>query len=139
MIKDSVSIIMVTYNRLPYFKTFVKFLYRSTKYPFNLIVVDNGSTDGTREHILELEKEGKVYKHVFTTENLPLAQAFSEGLKVADSKFVITTADDMVVNPELKHDWLSIFIVKMQQNESIGSINFTASRCRHDKFIKRYA
>jgi len=138
MIKDSVSIIVVTYNRINYFKTFIKFLYRSTKYPFNLIVVDNGSTDGTREHILELEKEEKVHKHVFTTENLPLAKAFSSALGLIDSKFVVTVADDMIISPELKHNWLDIFITKMNQDKSIGSINFTASRCRHDKFIKTY-
>lgn len=138
MMPDTVDLIVVTFNRIKYFKTFVKFLYRSTQHPFNLIVVDNGSNDGTREYILELEKDGKVFKHVFNNENLPLAKAFTEGFKVSQSEFLVTVADDMAINPGLKHDWLKIFLAKIKQDESIGSISFVASRCLHDKFLRRY-
>lgn len=132
------SIIVVTYNRIKYFKTFIKFLYRSTKVSFKLIVVDNGSIDGTRDYIKQLKKDGKIYDYVFTKNNIPLAQALNEGFKLVDTVFVVTVADDMVVNPELKNDWLEIFIAKMEQDETIGCINFVGSRCCHDKFLKRY-
>jgi glycosyltransferase involved in cell wall biosynthesis len=138
MIKNTVSIIVTTFNRIKYLKTFIKFLYKSTKYPFKLIVVDNGSIDGSRDFILEVEKTGLVWKHVFNNKNLPLAMAFSEGLKLVDTEFVITVADDMIINPELKHDWLEIFVDKMGQDKSIGCINFVGARCIYDKFIKRY-
>lgn len=138
MTEQPTDIIVVTYNRINYFKTFVYFLFASTLYPFRLIVVDNGSTDGTREHVLELEKEGRVWKHVFTKENMPLARAFTEGFKVVESELFVTVADDMVINPELKHDWLRIFAAKMRSDESIGSINFVGSRCVYSKFVKRY-
>lgn len=133
-----VSIIVVTYNRIKYFKTFVDFLYRSTKTPFKLIVVDNGSVDGTRDYILELEKEGKIWNHVFTEENLKMCRAFSWGFKLVDTEFVVTVADDMFVSPELKHDWLEVFIKKMESDKQIGCINFIAARCIYDNFIKRY-
>lgn len=139
MIKNMrISIIVVTFNRIKYFKTFINFLYRSTKTPFYLIVVDNGSMDGTREYILELEKEGKIWKHVFNKENMLMTQAFSEGLKEVETEFVVTVADDMFVSPNLKHDWLEIFIKKMESDKKIGCINFSAARCRYDKFVMRY-
>jgi len=133
-----IDIIVVTYNRIKYFKTFVKFLYSSTNYNFRLIVVDNGSIDGTREYIEQLGRAGKVWKYVFTSENLPLAKAFTEGFKHVESELFVTVADDMVINPELKHDWLRIFKAKMDSDQSIGSINFVGSRCVFDKFVKRY-
>lgn len=138
MTKNTVSVIVVTYNRIKYFKTFIKFIYLSTKYPFNLIVVDNGSVDGTREYILEEENNGRIWKHVFNEINMPLAMAFSEGLKLCDSEFICTVADDMAISPDLVHDWLEIFIEKMKQDESIGCINFVGARCSHDRFIKKY-
>ena len=138
MTKDTIEIIVVTFNRIKYLKTFIKFLYRSTKYPFNLIVVDNGSIDGSREFILEKEREGLVWKHVFNENNLPLSMAFNEGLKVGNSEFVITVADDMVVNPLLNVDWLEVFVAKMNQDHKIGCINFVGSRCLHDKFLRIY-
>jgi glycosyltransferase involved in cell wall biosynthesis len=133
-----VDIIIVTYNRIKYFKTSIEFLYRSTKHPFNIIAVDNGSKDGTREYILEMEKKGLVWKHVFNKENLPLSKAFTKGFKVSKSEFVVIADDDLVVSPNLKHDWLDIFVRKMEDDESVGCINFTGCRCNYNKFIKKY-
>lgn len=141
MIPNTVSIMVLTYNRIKYFKTFVNFLYRSTKTPFNLFVIDNGSFDGTREYILELEKKGLIHKHLFNEENLPLAAAYTacfNKFKDELGEYIVTAPDDIVINPELKHDWLEIFIKKMEQDNSIMSINFVGCRCLHDKFIKRY-
>lgn len=136
-IKQPISIIVVTYNRLKYFKTFLSSLYSSTKYPFKLITVDNGSVDRTREYILEKEKDGLIWKHVFNSNNLPLAAALSEGFKVVDTELFITVADDMCVNPLLNHDWLEIFIKRMEDKE-IGCINFCGARCHYDSYIKKY-
>lgn len=138
MTRSTVNVIVVTFNRIKYLKTFIKFLYSSTNYPFKLIVVDNGSIDGSREYIEEMKKIGKVWKYVFTTDNLPLAQAFNAGLKESDSEFVVTVADDMVVNPYLEHDWLQIFVKAMIQAPEVGCINFVGSRCDHDKFLRIY-
>ena len=116
---------------------FVRMLHLSTDFPFRLIVIDNGSTDGTRDHILELEKQGTVHDHLFTDENLPLAAAFTEGFKQkVTSGLFITVADDMI--PAFtEHDWLEIFVNKMKIDGSVGSINFVAARCNFHSFIRK--
>jgi len=48
-----IDIIVVTFNRIDYFKVFVEFLFLFTDHSFRLIVVDNGSQDGTRELIIK--------------------------------------------------------------------------------------
>lgn len=138
MTKSTVDIIVVTFNRIKYLKTFIRFVHLSTYYPFNLIVVDNGSTDGSREFILDMEKVGMVGKHVFTSENYPLARAFSEGLKETEGEFVVTVADDMVTPVNVDYDWLEIFVAKMNQDKDIGCINFVGARCSHDRFLEKY-
>lgn len=141
MMKNMVDIIVLTYNRLDYFKMFVEMVYENTNYPFRLIVVDNGSEDGTREYIERLKKENLVWKYVFNKENLPLASALTEGFKVSESEFVITVADDMMP-PKRLHGpcWLEVFVTKMESDDSIGCINFVGSRRCFDKFKKeRYA
>lgn len=137
MIKEPVDILVVTYNRIKYFKSFVKLLKLSTNYPYRLIVVDNGSADGTREWILEKEKEGIVWKHVFNSSNLPLARAFSEGFKEVESELFLTTADDITPPLFKKYDWLEVFVTKMKQDESVGCINFVGARCSYDSFQRR--
>ena len=136
-----VDVFILTFNRLRYLKTFIKFLYKSTKTPFRLFVIDNGSLDGTREYILDLEKQGLIYKHLFNEQNMPLALAYTtcfNKFKDELNEFIVTAPDDIVVNPEVRHDWLDIFIKKMKQDDSIMSINFVGSRCLHDKFLRRY-
>ena len=110
----------------------------STDYPFRLIVVDNGSIDGTRQYIQDLRKEGKVWKFLFTDKNLPMAAAFTAGFELVESELFITVADDMVPALGKKPSWLEIFVAKMNQDESVGCINFRAARCVHDKFVKQY-
>ena len=50
------SIITLTYNKLDYTKQYLESLYKYTK-DFELIIVDNGSTDGTVEYIKSLRKK----------------------------------------------------------------------------------
>jgi len=47
MNKTEVTIIVTTWNSLEMFRLCWEYLNRYTKPPFELIVVDNGSTDGT--------------------------------------------------------------------------------------------
>ena len=52
------SIIILTHNQLEYTKKCIESIFTHTKEPFELIVVDNGSTDGTVEY-LETEVGGR--------------------------------------------------------------------------------
>jgi len=56
----SVSLVMFTFDRLLYTKQTLHRLMQSTKYPFQLIIIDNKSSDGTREW---LEKIRFLYAH----------------------------------------------------------------------------
>ena len=91
-----IDIIVITFNRINYLKIFIEFLYLFTDYPFRLIVVDNGSKDGSREFILKLEKEKLIWKYVFNKENLLLAMAQTEGFKVVESDLFVVCDDDMI-------------------------------------------
>jgi glycosyltransferase involved in cell wall biosynthesis len=55
-----VAIFTITYDRLDYTKRMVKSLNKSTKYPYDWFVFDNGSQDGTPEW-LEKQKARKVF------------------------------------------------------------------------------
>lgn len=137
--KQPVDIVVLTYNRLEYLKTFIKYLYKHTRYPFRLIVVDNGSIDGSREYILKLKKDGVVWKSVFTDNNMKMAMAFTEGYKLVESDLFITVADDMMApNIPGKYCWLEVFVHKINNDNNIGCINFVAARRSYSIFKKKY-
>lgn len=135
--KQSVDIFILTYNRLEYLKTSIEMLYLSTSYSFHLYLIDNGSIDGSRDFIVKLEKEGLIYKHLFTEQNIPLASAYTacfNKFKDELGEFIITAPNDII--PPIRFespDWLSIFVAKMQ-DENIGCVNFIASRQAFNSF-----
>jgi len=71
----SVAILMFTYNRLEYTQEALHTLMRNTRYPFDLYIIDNHSTDGTREWLeavrLEYPDRIKDIRYNSTNEGLP--------------------------------------------------------------------
>src|SRR5262249_15056038 len=53
-----VSIVVLTYNRLDVTRPAIESLRANTRQPYELIVVDNGSSDGTLDYLDQLERDG---------------------------------------------------------------------------------
>ena len=54
------SVLMVTYNHAPYIQQAIEsVLTQETSFPFNLIVCDDASTDGTGEIVKKLAKNNE--------------------------------------------------------------------------------
>ena len=85
-----VSIVVPTFNRLSRLTTCIGKVRANVSIPFELVVVDGGSTDGTREYlrhqldlhvILERRREGAV-------------RAFNKGFRAAAGTYVMWLNDD---------------------------------------------
>jgi len=107
--KPLVSIIIVNWNGGEVFQKCLESLseidYRNTE----LIVVDNGSTDGSEK----LAKKAKIIKN---KKNLGFAPANNQGFKISKGEYVLLLNNDTVVNK----DFLSKLIERMEQDETIG-------------------
>lgn len=78
-------ICLITYNRLDYTKKTLRSLWATIQVPYYLIVVDNNSTDGTKEYLANLVERNRANQVIFNDENYYPGKAcnigWTEGLQ----------------------------------------------------------
>ena len=90
-----VSVIIPTYNRLPMLKEAVNSVLAQDFEDFELIVVDDGSTDGTAEEIKQYGGRVKLLQH---SENRGVSAARNRGILHAKGKYIaFLDSDDLWV------------------------------------------
>jgi dolichol-phosphate mannosyltransferase len=67
---------------------------------WELICIDDGSTDGTRAILADLSKQKKYFRALFFNRNYGQSSAFDAGFKYASGKFVITMDGDRQNDPK---------------------------------------
>ncbi len=93
------SIVVLNWNRLHYSKQTLECIIKKTTIPHELILVDNGSEDGTREYLKSMENKTNAEKviYVFNDKNLGVAGGRNSGLVVASGDYLVTIDDDIIV------------------------------------------
>lgn len=100
------SMVLLTYNQLQYTRLCVESIFKHTHSPFELIVVDNGSKDGSVEYLTSLSRAGTAcirIKVITNKINNGFAGGCNQGLAVARGEQLLLINNDVVVTP----GWLS--------------------------------
>ncbi|MBI3397174.1 glycosyltransferase family 2 protein [Candidatus Woesebacteria bacterium] len=88
-------------------------------YPiWELIIVDNGSTDNFESTIHKYKKNFSNIKIIRNETNKGFAPANNQGVKVATGKYILLLNNDTVVPKNL----LSVMVEKMKRDETIGAM-----------------
>lgn len=113
----SVSIIIVNFNGKEPLKQCLTSLL-TTNYPnFEIIVVDNASTDGSIESTKKLFGSCPYIKIVENHENLGHAEGCNIGARSTKGKYILFLDSDTELNDE---NWLWELVKVMKNDESIG-------------------
>ncbi|WP_460318037.1 glycosyltransferase [Pseudomonas ogarae] len=115
---EKVSIVLVTYNNLNLTIQCVNSILRNTTWPnYQLIVVDNGSEDGTGDYLERLRQAVPTAKVILNLDNRGFSAANNQGLREADGDILLLLNNDTVV-PD---GWLDP-LVRHLRNPSIGMV-----------------
>lgn len=90
-----ISIISAIHNGLPMNKIFWKYLLKYTHYPFELIIVDNNSADGSREFFKSV---GAVVIENKLNYSYPVCQ--NQGIAAAKYDTLVFMNNDIIVSPQ---------------------------------------
>ncbi len=99
---NEVATVVVTYNRKELLRECIEALLKSGA-PSDIFIIDNNSTDGTKEYIADIVKENDnvIYKHL--KRNVGGAGGFSAGMNYVVKrgyKYVWIMDDDTIVKPD---------------------------------------
>lgn len=100
-------ICLITFNREAYTRKTLKYLWNNTSddVDYNIVVVDNASTDGTQDYLKNLEKRKRINKLILNPENYYPGKAcnigWEKGLEEYDATHLMRLDNDM----QLAKDW----------------------------------
>lgn len=115
-----VSIIIVTYNNLQTATiSCLESLFLETDcMDFEVIVVDNNSTDGTQRFLKELESREPRLKVVLNSENRGFAGGNNDALRIAHGDILVLLNNDTRVT----RGWLTRIVEALEEEPSIGMV-----------------
>jgi N-acetylglucosaminyl-diphospho-decaprenol L-rhamnosyltransferase len=95
-----VSVAIIGYNTKEFLSASVESIHRSSPSSnFEVIVVDNGSSDGSAEEIHRLELEGLIDKSLVNERNLGYAAAANQGVAASRGRYILILNADTLVRP----------------------------------------
>jgi len=130
-----ICVCIITYNRIEYTKRCIGSFIANAPKKWSMVVVDNGSTDGTRQWLIDTYDHLPNVKVILAKRNLYPAGGNKLVLQQAfDSKYyLICDNDGLFVSP----DWYRVGHELLQHN-GIGLVNMRHSRWREDDKLGKH-
>ncbi len=138
MTKDLVSIIIPCFNAVEYTKQCIESILKRTNTDYELILINNGSSDGTIKYFNDLKRQLKPTEYLkkitilnFKT-NLGVAKALNLGISKSIGNSICYLNNDVVVTK----DWLKKIVKVAKSDKQIGALGTMFNAFEDKKTIK---
>ena len=134
-----VSIIILTWNQLALTKECLASIERHTPEAHEIILVDNGSTDGTLPWLKEQVGGRENYVLIANSENLGFSKGCNQGIEAARGTDILLLNNDTVVTP----NWLDGLMECLHSAPDVGIVgpmtnSISGIQMVHDVSIRGY-
>ena len=114
--RGSVAVTIVTYNSRRFIRRCLEGVLNQKYWDKKIVVVDNGSTDGSAEVLKQFEDRVHVIRN---RENLGFAAAQNQAIAWSGSEWVLVLNPDVLLMP----DFLAMMVAAGEADDSIGSVS----------------
>ncbi len=122
------SIVMLTYNKIAHTQTCIESIREYTEQgTYELIVVDNGSTDGT----LEWLQQQPDIRAILNTENQGFPKGCNQGIAIANGDSILLLNNDTIVT----RNWLPNLTTCLFSSPDIGAVGAVTNNCSYSQSI----
>ncbi|MFH1657314.1 MAG: glycosyltransferase family 2 protein [bacterium] len=118
-----VSVIIPTYNREKLLPRAIQSVLSQTYSNWELIVVDDGSTDNTKEIMEEFQRKDKRIKYIWQENFGGVSKPINTGLKASQGDYIALLEDDDEWLPEKLERQLEIFQNSKKENLGLVGCN----------------
>lgn len=108
-IKDSVCIVMATYNGEKYLAQQLESILNQTRKNINIIICDDASTDNTKNIIKEFAKKDNRLSYIFNERNIGVNKNFEAGFSNAKSDFIAIADQDDIWKEDKIDEMMKLF------------------------------
>lgn len=126
--KPLVTILLLTLNAWKFTAQCIKSIREYTTIPYKILVIDNGSTDGTIE---KLRRDESIY-HIENDCNLGFARGFNIGLELIDTPYFIISNNDVVVT----QNWLKSMIEHINDDNMLMGLGPRSNHISGPQLVK---
>uniref|UniRef100_A0A7C3SRG9 Glycosyltransferase n=1 Tax=Dictyoglomus turgidum TaxID=513050 RepID=A0A7C3SRG9_9BACT len=127
------SVVLVTFNRLDFTKQTIDSFIKTSPPDFEMIIVDNASTEsGFQEYLTELEKDKRI-KVIRNKTNLGWGAAVNIGLKYCHTEWILLSNNDVIY----KEGWFEKCIQAYQDFSEIGVLGLWKHPFAHTTLFEK--
>jgi GT2 family glycosyltransferase len=115
--KPVVSVILLSYNGEKYIKSCLDSVFGQTYPDLEVLVIDNGSTDTTKDFLRNLPKRPNL-RIILNKENVGFTKGHNQGIKESRGDFILCLNQDIF----LDRDFISRAVEIFKKNNRIGAV-----------------
>jgi GT2 family glycosyltransferase/glycosyltransferase involved in cell wall biosynthesis len=114
-----VSVIVPTCNNLVLTRMCIEAVLRHTAWPnYEIVVVDNGSTDGTVAYLKDLRQQFDHVECILNQRNEGFPRAINQGITSSHGDYVVLLNNDVIVT----RGWLETLVRHLEDDLSVGIV-----------------
>lgn len=134
--QNLVSIIIPCFNALKYTKQCIKSVLKHSTYNYELILINNGSSDGTKQYFKKLKLKQKDSLEKITViqlqKNIGVAGALNLGISKSVGKYICYLNNDVIVTKQ----WLEGLVRACKENTKNAIVGTLFNAFENKQFIK---